>query len=1016
MGTLHSDIPIRTRIWQLAILACCALVVIIPVLAWTLARTHAANLRIKHTEQVRGEMAAYVRELIDAETGQRGYLLTHQDVYLEPFRRVVSDNEEHFARLTASVRNPTAMRLLPRLGEIFHGKLTELGETIQLVKAGDQERALAIVMEGSGRRYTVEFQRISMQISAAENQQLESQQTQAEVETRRVLWVAGIGCMLSLIVILFAAQKTVARIDGPLKDLIEGLDALARGDLTQRVHTRSHDEIGKAAAAFNDMADRLVAANRGREHSESVLRQHHDHLEEMVALATAEVNAIVQTAVSGIITIDVHGMINVFNPAAERLFGWRRQEAVGKNVAMLMAESNALQHDRHLSRFAQTGQSRIIGIEREVTARRKDGSTFPAQLAIGHTELSASKHLFVGFITDISEQKAAQDRLQRAKDAAEAGARAKATFIANMSHEIRTPMNAIIGFAEVVLQDSELSRRNSEHIRIVLGSAKALLGIINDILDVTKLESGRFALERVAFHLPNALADALMLMNQQASAKGLTIVVEYHADLPLRFTGDPTRLRQVVLNLVGNAIKFTEKGGINVSVKAADQLNMLHFCVADTGIGMTPAQVTTVFDSFSQADSTTTRRFGGTGLGTTISKQIVELMGGEIWVESAESKGSTFHFTAHLPAATVLEGCIYEEGSAVIDGYISPRLFKVLLVEDIEANATLATLRLKQQGHQVQWRQNGQEAVCIYQTEPFDLILMDVMMPVMDGLEATRAIRKLEAPNGGHIPIIALTASIMREDNEKCIAAGMDGVLAKPIDFDGLLSAMEHVVEAGRGQPNAVHRIEIGVSTGGVNFSSLDGIIDHRAAIRTWHDPSIYAKALASFAVQRCNDADKMERLLVASPDNVDEAREIAHALKGLAGNLFITKVAEQAIKIDADLKAKRRKAAIAEVGLLRWLLSEATTAIGKIVLAGTDAQAVVHEFDANVVVKLFGALSSALATLNPDGIEPIMAQLGEYLPKSDLAPIQTAVDAFDFDAANARSAALCAALALPLE
>lgn len=755
-----------------------------------------------------------------------------------------------------------------------------------------------------------------------------------------------------------------------------------------------------------------------RKSVEAELRQHRDHLEELVANKAAEISAIVQTAVNGIISIDAKGLIHVFNPAAEKLFGWSKHEIIGKNVSLLMEDSIGAKHDDYLRQFTLTGQSKVIGIERKIIAKRKNGQPFPAHLAVGHATLSESQHFFVGFITDISEQEKIEENLKRAKEEAESGARAKAAFVANMSHEIRTPMNAIIGFAEVLLQDTQLSARSQEHIHIMLSSAKSLLGIINDILDVSKLESGKFALETVAFHLPNALADALKLVEHQAAEKGLKITLDYHADLPLRVSGDPTRLRQVMLNLVSNAIKFTEKGGINIAVQPWPQQDMLHFSVSDSGIGMTTEQMNKVFESFSQADSSTTRRFGGTGLGTAISKQITELMEGRIWVESTVGEGSVFHFTARLPTVVTADYCLYEECGVITEDYKSPRKFRVLLVEDIEANATLATLRLTKQGHQVDWRENGIQAIAAFQSGHYDLILMDVMMPEMDGLEATRAIRQMEntalsnanllhAEPGGtaHIPIIALTASIMREDYERCMAAGMDRVHAKPIDFDELLYAMEQIVPIGLGESNTLLRIELG-ETQQIDFSPLTGVIDHQSAIKVWRDPVVYLKALISFADERSNDAENIEQLLLANPDNAEPARAIAHALKGVAGNLYINKVADLAIRIDAELKSKHRKTAIAELGQLRWLLSEAAQAIQKIKPADQQ-QSHQKDFDISVVSTLLQNLRTVLQELNPDSAEPILTSLCEYLPQQDLTPIQRAIDVFDFDAAQSKTLAL---------
>ena len=1002
---------IQSRIWHFAILASATLVALALVLAWTLQRASDANSWIAHSQEVRKALDAYSRELIDAETGQRGYLLTQQDAYLLPFQHVLDNNQGRLGQLSELLEGSPAHARLARLAQVFELKLTELSETIQLTRAGKLDAALALVREGLGQRYTVEFQRLIQEIADIESALLASRQQAADAEAHNVFAIVAIGGVLALLLILLAARRTAAQIGRPLNELIRGIEAIADGDLERRVVPGAGDELGQLALAFNAMADRLAVSNQAREHGAAELRRHHDHLEERVALATSEVNAIVRTAVSGIVTISAGGIIQVYNPAAEKLFGWSRHEVLGKNVSMLMEDAFASRHDGYLAQFSKDRQSKVIGFEREVKALRKDGSVFPAHLAVGHAQVSENNHFFVAFISDISEQKKIQDSLKRAKEAAEMGARSKTTFIANMSHEIRTPMNAIIGFTEVLLQDAQLSQRSAEHVHIVLRSAKALMGIINDILDISKLESGKFSLERVAFHLPNALADALRLVDHQATDKGLTVTLEYHADLPLRVTGDPTRLRQIMLNLVGNAIKFTETGSIRIAVHASQQQDMLKFSVSDTGIGMTAEQIDKVFEPFTQADASTTRRFGGTGLGTVISKQIAEQMGGEIWIDSSYGEGSTFHFTACLPQASVLEGCLFEEGSAIAAGYVSPRIFHILLAEDILANATLAMLRLRQQGHRVDSCENGREAVAAFEAGHFDLILMDVMMPEMDGLEATRAIRTIEKTRGGRVPILALTASVMREDYDKCVAAGMDGVQAKPIEFSELFAAMERVVAPDGGQANTVHRLDLGAAAA-VNFSALDGIVDHHKALRVWHDPLVYAKALASFAAERFRDADQMERLLMASPGNVEPARAVAHALKGVAGNLCIGRVTAQASKIDASLKSGQRNAGIAQLAQLRWLLAEAVNAIGKVMLLEGEAAATIV-FDSAAAAELLDALAAALAQLNPDAVEPILARLAEYLPKGDLAPIQRAVDAFDFDSGMVRTAALAETLGL---
>jgi PAS domain S-box-containing protein len=753
-----------------------------------------------------------------------------------------------------------------------------------------------------------------------------------------------------------------------------------------------------------------------RRATENELRQHRDNLAQLVAEQTAQVKAIVDTAVDAIITINQSGIVETINPAAVEMFGWEPEEIIGKNITMLIPQGPIRdQHDSFLTRYIQTKEKRIIGIGREVTGLRKNGSIFPANLSVGHSEFSKGKHLFVGFISDITKQKQAEKELIIAKEAAEAGAKAKAAFIANMSHEIRTPMNAIIGFSEVVIQDRELAPETKKHANTILSSAKSLLGVINDILDVSKMESGKFALENICFHLPNAMAEALRTLEHQAAEKSLDMTINYDAKLPLRFMGDPARLRQVILNLVGNSIKFTEKGSVKITVKFGEQPRMLHFSVIDTGIGMTPEQTTKVFESFSQADEATTRRFGGTGLGTTISKQIIEMMGGEIWVESELGKGSTFHFTANMAEAIKTDGCLFEDDGPQVDEYRSPRLFNILLAEDIEANATLATLRLEQQGHTVQWVKNGREAVEESQANTYDLILMDVMMPEMDGLDATREIRKIEDNSGESLPILALTASIMREDNDKCLAAGMNGVESKPINFNQLFSTIEKVIPSGAGKPNDKLKIDIQPQVE-IDFSHLEKVVDYEKALNTWRAPDVYAKALVAFASERINDANQIEDLLSKDPNDLEPARAVAHTLKGVAGNMGIKVVASLAGEFDENLRSGKLEEVKAKLGELSQALKEAQAAIHKIPLPSDDSSIPMLDFDKQKVKGLMIQLSSTLAELNPDSVEPVLNKLSEYLAKDDLSPIRREVDAFDFDEATVKTRTLANKLGLNLE
>lgn len=439
----------------------------------------------------------------------------------------------------------------------------------------------------------------------------------------------------------------------------------------------------------------------------------------------------------------------------------------------------------------RTSDGGVVGIRTDITALKEQQETLRRNIA----DLEAAKR-------QVEQQsfrmRELADRYAVEKERAEEGSRAKSEFLAMMSHEIRTPMNGVLGTIGL-LQNTELTKHQLKLVGTARDSAEHLLTLINDILDFSKLEAGRIDLENIDFDLPHLIESAISMMNPRAVMKGLQMDKEIAPSVPRFMKGDPGRLRQILFNLAGNAIKFTDKGKVTLLVEAArmeDGRHFLTFKVRDTGIGIPADKIDRMFGKFSQADSSIARRFGGTGLGLAISKQLVELMGGRIGVDSIEGKGSTFWFAMPMEEGQP----VVTEVKEIAAGPATQQSLRILVAEDNQVNQMVISLMLRQLGHQVDVVINGIEACEQVLKAPYDLVLMDMQMPEMDGITATQTIRRLPQACAT-IPIIALTANAMEGDRERYITAGMDDYVAKPIALPQLIAAMNRVLGGGETAP-----------------------------------------------------------------------------------------------------------------------------------------------------------------------------------------------------------------------
>jgi two-component system sensor histidine kinase/response regulator len=772
--------------------------------------------------------------------------------------------------------------------------------------------------------------------------------------------------------------------------------------------------------------------------------------------------SIIESASDGMVVADMHGTIVLTNPSFDEMFGYAPGGLIYHTIEDLVPAYSRERHIGLRSDFLQDGHSRMMGSKSsEVKGIRADGSEFPIEVGLSVLpETDARGVCIFASVRDITVRRQAEDAIKKqaeelmiAKEIAEGATKAKGDFLANMSHEIRTPMNAIIGMSHLTLK-TDLTARQRDYVKKIQGAGQHLLGIINDILDFSKIEAGKLTIEQVDFELDKVFDNVANLVSDKTTAKGLELLFDIDRSVPKYLTGDSLRLGQVLVNYSNNAVKFTEKGEVVISVKMLEETEkdvLLYFAVRDTGIGLTEEQKGKLFQSFQQADTSISRKFGGTGLGLAISKQLASLMHGDVGVESDHGKGSTFWFTARLGKASgkvktlipepdlrgrnvlvvddnemarhvlddllvsmsfvvgqaasgdeaiiniqnaVAAGKPYEivfldwrmpgkdgiETARVIQGLpLEPRphlvmvtaygreevvaeannagiegilvkpvnastLFdtvisllggkqteerssardvstimedlavikgaKILLVEDNELNQEVAVGLLEDAGFVIDVANNGQEAVDMVSKRAYDIVLMDMQMPVMDGVTATVTIRK--EPRFRDLPIVAMTANAMQQDKEKCEAAGMNDHVAKPIDPDEMFRSLLKWIKPK--QKRSVHETPVKavkqpVAGQEITLPVVEGLDVELGLQRVLGKKPLYLSMLRKYISNQKNTPAELRAALDSG--DMATAERIAHSAKGVSGNIGASEVQGIAAEIEKMVREGSEREAI---------------------------------------------------------------------------------------------------------
>lgn len=617
------------------------------------------------------------------------------------------------------------------------------------------------------------------------------------------------------------------------------------------------------------------------------------------ALVANRLASIVSTSLDAILVVDRKGRILNFNGAAERIFGYAQAEAIGRDMSeLIIPEHLRDSHHAGMNRYLQSGQKRVIDAGRvRMEAMRKGGTVFPAELSVS-TAMSKDGEIFVSYISDVSEVVSAQAELVEARDKAVAGEKSKAEFIAVMSHEMRTPLNGLLGALDLLSDTAISTDSERELIDVMKKSGDLLLNHVNEVLDISQLDGRMMEVIEQRFDANQLVRDIADGQKSNAAASGNQLVIDLSDDCLSDVMGDPDRLKHILLNLLGNAIKFTRKGRITIKASRLSDA-LFEFSISDTGIGISEKDIAIIFDDFVTLDASYSRNASGTGLGLGIARRLTKLMGGTIGVDSTEGRGSRFWI--RIPLLPRIEHPESAESQSQYETIKQPlerepscdRALDILLVEDNAINRLVLRNMIEKSGHRVTEAQNGLQGVAMASTHIFDLILMDISMPVMDGVLATQAIRK---GNGASrdVPIIAITAHAMPADIERFAQAQMNEILVKPVNRKALIDQINQVGGAtpegvGGGKPACVEVLTL------VDQDALRAI-----------GLSLGREARDRMLAQFLKDAeDRLAALPSKTFSDTDRSAAIAqiHALAGSAALFGACKLRAQLSAVESDLK-----------------------------------------------------------------------------------------------------------------